>query len=32
MAAKIDFFTGKYKADELKKELEERIKEILSSK
>jgi nucleolar protein 56 len=29
MAAKIDFFTGKYKADELKKELEERIKEIL---
>jgi nucleolar protein 56 len=32
MAAKIDFFTGKYKADELKKELEERIKEVLSSK
>jgi len=32
MAAKIDFFTGKYKADELKKELEERVKEILSSK
>jgi nucleolar protein 56 len=32
MAAKIDFFTGKYKADELKRELEERVKEILSSK
>lgn len=31
MAAKIDYFSGKYKADQLKKELEERIKEILSS-
>lgn len=32
IAAKIDFYSKEYKGDGLKKELEERIKEILSSK
>ncbi len=32
MAAKIDFYSKEYKGEKLKKELEERIKEILSSK
>jgi len=32
IAAKMDFYSKKYKGDKLKKELEERVKEILSSK
>lgn len=32
IAAKMDFYSKEYKGDKLKKELEERVKEILSSK
>lgn len=32
IAAKMDYFSKEYKADKLKKELQERVKEILSSK
>jgi len=32
IAVKMDFYSKKYKADELKKDLKERVKEILSSK
>ncbi len=32
IAAKLDFYNGEYKAPQMKKELEERVKEILSSK
>jgi nucleolar protein 56 len=32
MAAKMDFYSKKYKAKELKEDLEKRIKEILESK